>query len=104
MEFLNEIPIVDLVSNFANVNSKSSSEPKKTESVIVVNRQRTTDSLVWYIAKVSVTIYLINLLVPGSEIYTTLRILLYVMAVLGSGYPLLFLIILYVLGMKVIKA
>jgi hypothetical protein len=54
-----------------------------------------------YVVKVAISIYLIQQVVPSSESYQNLRIIMYILAVLGSGYPLLFLIILYFMKLKI---
>jgi hypothetical protein len=59
-----------------------------------------------YLISVVLSIMLIQKLVPmnaSNPIYRNLRIVLYILAVLGGGYPLLFLIVLYLFKMQLTR-
>ena len=64
--------------------------------------------LLMYIVSVVISIMLIQKIVPMSNntnpAYVKLRLALYVMAVLGGGYPLLFLIVVYLFKMQLTRA
>jgi hypothetical protein len=62
-----------------------------------------TSDLLMYIISVAISIMLIQKIVPmnnSNPAYVKLRICLYVIAVLGGGYPLFFLIVLYFLKVQ----
>ena len=80
----------------------SSSEPMvKTVVVAPVTAASVTFDFSSYIVKVIIGIYLVNKIVPPGE--SNLKIMMYVLVVLGGGYPLFFLILLWLFKMQITK-
>lgn len=68
-----------------------------------ISKESVTFDLISYIFWVGIGIYLVQKLIPVGDAYQTLRIVLYVMLVLGGGYPAVFLAVLYFLKMQITK-
>ena len=82
----------------------SSSEPMvKTVVVAPVTAASVTFDFSSYIVKVIIGIYLVNKIVPPGDSYKNLKIMMYVLVVLGGGYPLFFLILLWLFKMQITK-
>ena len=80
----------------------SSSEPMVDTVVVApVTPASVTFDLSSYILQVIIAIYLINQIVPHGE--SNLKIIMYVLVVLGGGYPLFFLILLWLFKMQITK-
>jgi hypothetical protein len=68
-----------------------------------ISKESVTFDLISYIFWVGIGIYLVQKLIPVGDAYQTLRIVLYVMLVLGGGYSAVFLAVLYFLKMQITK-
>ena len=107
MEFIDNIQAkADYLSKAADVVTGTSGFTEtvnvaSTKEQGVMSKSTVAGDGVFYLIKVALTIYLIQQIVPSSEQYKNVRIALYVLAVIGSGYPLFFLIILYLMRMKI---
>jgi len=107
MDFINNK--IDELTTKANVLT-STSEFTETAPVVVtkteikeISKASVTFDLISYLFWVGVGIYLVQILIPPTDSYQTLRIVLYVMLVLGGGYPAVFLAVLYFLKMQITK-
>ena len=94
--------VAGLVSKFGVMESSSEPTPE-TKLVVVepVTAASVTFDFSSYIVKVIIGIYLVNQLVPPGE--RNLRIIMYILVVLGGGYPLIFLILLWLFKMQITK-
>lgn len=92
-----------VTSKFGDMASSSAPSSPIIKTVIVepVTPASVTFDLSSYILKVIIGIYLVNQIVPPGE--SNLRIMMYVLVVLGGGYPLFFLIILLIFKMQITK-
>ena len=109
MDFINNK--IDDLTTKAKVLTSTSSFGETAPAPVVVTKTETKEiskgsvafDLVSYLFWVGVGIYLVQELIPSTDAYKTLRIVIYVLLVFGEGYPAFFLAVLYFLKMQITK-